>query len=343
MNDSVHHGAPPFSAPRPGAEVPGAKVADTHALPHFDLLRLAVPGLFLLVFVFFAAAAPGFLSAGNLLSVLQNNFVLLAIVALGMTMAISAGGIDLSVGTAFDFAGLAFVVLLNAGHGLPLSLAGALAAGVLAGAFNAVLIAGLRISPFLATLGTLFIGTSVQQLLSAGGQPIYLAADTRPALASARWFDVPLPLWAVAVLALAYGLLLARSRFGRQVLALGQQPLVARYAGLPVRRVAAQVFVASAFASAVAGILLASTTNGYVPLSGNAYLINAIGAVFIGTTLSPRGRVSIPGSLLGVLFLNMIGNGLLLIGWNFYWQQVATGALIFLVLAFSFVSRRHAD
>ena len=100
-----------------------------------------------------------------------------------------------------------------------------------------------------------------------------------------------------------------------------------------------QVFFASALACAVAGILLSSTVNAYVPMSGNAYLINAIGAVFIGTTLSRQGRPNIPGTLLGVLFINVIANGLLLIGWNFYWQQVATGALIFLVLAFSFTSR----
>ena len=88
--------------------------------------------------------------------------------------------------------------------------------------------------------------------------------------------------------------------------------------------------------------MLSSTVNAYVPMSGNAYLINAIGAVFMGTTLSRAGRPNVPGTLLGVLFINVIANGLLLIGWNFYWQQVATGALILLVLAFSFSSRRLA-
>ncbi|AAY37908.1 MULTISPECIES: ABC transporter permease [Pseudomonas] len=303
------------------------------------LLPAVLPLLVLIILLFFAINAPGFLSWGNLSSLVLNNFVLLAIVAIGMNWAVAAGGIDLSVGTALDFASLGFVVTLNGGHGLGAAVAVAMLAGGIAGAFNAMLIAGLRISPFLATLGTLFIGTSVQQLLSDGGQPIYIAQGALPGISAVLILGVPLPLLVVGVLAALYGLILARGRLGREILALGTQPQLAYYSGLPTRRIAMQVFFASALACAVAGILLSSTVNAYVPMSGNAYLINAIGAVFIGTTLSRQGRPNIPGTLLGVLFINVIANGLLLIGWNFYWQQVATGALIFLVLAFSFTSR----
>jgi ribose transport system permease protein len=304
------------------------------------ILPAVLPMLILTIVLFFAANAPGFLSPGNVSSLVLNNFVLLAIVAVGMTWAVAAGGIDLSVGTAVDFASLGFVMMLNGGHGLGAAIGIALLAGFTAGAFNALLIAGLRISPFLATLGTLFIGTSVQQLLSDGGQPIYIAQGVLPGISALLIFGVPLPVYLVALLAGFYGLVLARGRLGREILACGTQPQLAYYSGLPVRRIAGQVFIGSALACAVAGILLCATVNAYVPLSGNAYLINAIGAVFIGTTLSRQGRPNVPGTLLGVLFINVIANGLLLIGWNFYWQQVATGALIFLVLAFSFASRR---
>ncbi|WP_122678866.1 ABC transporter permease [Pseudomonas viridiflava] len=303
------------------------------------LLTATLPALVLIILVFFALEAPGFLSWGNLSSLILNNFVLLAIVAVGMTWAVAAGGIDLSVGTAVDFASLGFVVALNGGYGLGAAVVVALLAGGGAGAFNALLIAGLRISPFLATLGTLFIGTSVQQLLSDGGQPIYIAQGVLPGITGLVILGLPLPVWLVALLAGVYGLVLARGRLGREILAVGTQPQLAYYSGLSIRRIAVQVFVGSALACAVAGILLSSTVNAYVPMSGNAYLIIAIGAVFMGTTLSRQGRPNIVGTLLGVLFINVIANGLLLIGWNFYWQQVATGALIFLVLAFSFASR----
>ncbi|MBI6682922.1 ABC transporter permease [Pseudomonas viridiflava] len=303
------------------------------------LLTGTLPALVLIILVFFALEAPGFLSWGNLSSLILNNFVLLAIVAVGMTWAVAAGGIDLSVGTAVDFASLGFVVALNGGYGLGAAVVVALLAGGGAGAFNALLIAGLRISPFLATLGTLFIGTSVQQLLSDGGQPIYIAQGVLPGITGLVILGLPLPVWLVALLAGVYGLVLARGRLGREILAVGTQPQLAYYSGLSIRRIGVQVFVGSALACAVAGILLSSTVNAYVPMSGNAYLISAIGAVFMGTTLSRQGRPNIVGTLLGVLFINVIANGLLLIGWNFYWQQVTTGALIFLVLAFSFASR----
>jgi ribose transport system permease protein len=298
------------------------------------LLPLTLPLVFTLMVVVFALQAPGFLSVGNLQSLLLNNFVLLAIVAIGMTYAVAAGGIDLSVGTSLDFASFGFVVLLNAGHGWAFAATGALIAALLVGVVNAGLIAGLRISPFLATLGTLFIGTSAQQLLSDGGQPIYIVQGLKPELTGLT------PLLIVLGLGLLYGLALARGRLGRELLAQGTQPLLAYYSGLSVRRIVTVVALATALACGVAGVLLGSTVSAYVPLSGNAFLLNAIGAVFIGTTLSRQGRANIPGTLLGVLFINVIANGLLLIGWNFYWQQVATGVLIFAVLTFSFASRR---
>ncbi|RDS91551.1 ABC transporter permease [Pseudomonas fluorescens] len=301
------------------------------------VLPLTLPLVFTLIVVVFALQAPGFLSAGNLQSLVLNNFVLLAIVAIGMTYAVAAGGIDLSVGTALDFASFSFVVLLNGGHGWAVAATGALAAALLVGLVNAGLIAGLRISPFLATLGTLFIGTSAQQLLSDGGQPIYISQGLKPELTGLT------PLLVVVGLALFYGLALARGRLGRELLAQGTQPLLAYYSGLSVRRIVTVVALATALACGVAGVLLSSTVSAYVPLSGNAFLLNAIGAVFIGTTLSRQGRANVPGTLLGVLFINVIANGLLLIGWNFYWQQVATGVLIFIVLSFSFASRRMLE
>jgi ribose transport system permease protein len=86
----------------------------------------------------------------------------------------------------------------------------------------------------------------------------------------------------------------------------------------------------------IAGILLSSTVRSYVPLSGNAFLLDAIGATFIGTTISAERRPSVIGTLLGVALLATVKNGLLLVGWNFYWQQVGVGVLVFLILALSF-------
>ena len=307
------------------------------------LQRFALVGALAAVIVFFAIYAPGFARVDNLADVLLNNFALLAIAALGMTLALSLGAIDLSLGTSIDVASLVFV-LLSAHHVgvLPAALGG-LGAALLVGAFNGVLIARLGIAPFLATLGTLFIGQTVQQLATDGGQPVYLLNVALPplfsVLAHGTFVGLPVPLWIVIVLALAVHVTLAHSVFGRQIVALGAQPGVARYSGLPVAALGGAIFVASALIYGVVGLLLSSTVKAYVPQAGNAYLLNAIGATFIGTTLSPTRRPGVVGTLLGVLLLSLVANGLLLIGWNFYWQQVATGALIFAVLAVSFAQR----
>lgn len=326
---------PAALAPQPAA--PRRAATFLAALP-----RYAVVTAMLIVFAVFSLATPSFLTPANLASILVNNFALLAIVALAMTLAVSAGGIDLSVGTAVDFAGLTFVSLVLGGQPVPLAAVAAVACGGLVGAFNAVLIAGLGITPFLATLGTLFIGRSGQQLLTNGGNPVYLPqAGIPPAFAflgHGAVFGVPTPLVAVAAAA-ALLAAVALTRFGRAVLAIGVQSGVARYSGLRVARTLAGVYIGAALIAAVAGVLLTATVSVYVPNSGSAFLLNAIGATFIGTTLSGRGRPNVAGTLVGVLLLAVVSNGLLITGISFYWQQVATGLLILAVLALSFLNR----
>ncbi|WP_414449398.1 ABC transporter permease [Burkholderia sp. 22PA0099] len=302
--------------------------------------------VFVAICVVFSMVTPTFLSAGNLFNVLVNNVVLLAIVALGLTLVVASGGIDLSVGVAVDLASMVFVMLLGAGHGLAASIAAGLGVAVVVGLVNAVLITRLKISPFLATLGVLFIGQSTQQLATGGGQPIYLItgapAHAFDAIARSTLAQVPTPVYVLAACAVGVYLLMHRSVFGRQIVALGVQPGVARYSGIRVARQLSWVYVLGALLAGIAGILLSATVRSYVPLSGNAFLLDAIGATFIGTTLSSERRPTVIGTLLGVLMLAAMKNGLLLVGWNFYWQQVGIGVLVFVVLAASFALRRSS-
>ncbi len=311
------------------------------------LARYALVAVFVVVFAIFSAIAPAFLSGANLLSVLVNNFALLAIVAIAMTFAVAAGGIDLSVGTAIDFASFAFVSLVLAGQPIPLAILGGLVGASLVGLFNAILISGIGISPFLATLGTLFVGRSAQQLLTNGGNPVYLPPSGVPEafrfLGHGGIAGIPVPfVVAFGVIAGAY-LILSHTRFGRVVLATGIQASVVRYSGIALSRYTAATYVLVSAIAAVAGLIVTSTVTVYIPSSGNAFLLNAIGATFIGTTLDPHGRPNIPGTVLGVLLLSIVANGLLLSGLNFYWQQVATGLLIFSVLAIGFANRKAAS
>ena len=306
-------------------------------------VRVVLPIVMLALVVSFAAASPTFRTAGNLVHILVNDVTLPAITALGMTLVVCTGGIDLSVGTAADLSSLVCATILSAGGGVVPALLGGLAAAFCVGVLNAILIAGLGIAPFLATLGVLFIGESVQQLATNGGAPIYIVSDfprLLDRLAHGTVLSIPLPL---LVLCLAAGLtraLLARTAYGRRARAIGVGPLVARYSGVPVRRVLSSTYVLSAVLCGLAGLLLLGTVRSYVPLSGNAFLLDAIGAVFLGTTISQDARPNVEGTLLGVLLFGILRNGLLLIGWNFYWQQVAIGLLVLFVLAASFGARR---
>ena len=300
--------------------------------------RYGLVAALVILFVVFSLASPTFLTLANLKSVAINHFAILALVSLGMTLVVAAGGIDLSVGTSIDLAALAYIEVLAEGGPPALAVLAGLGGAAAVGVFNGVLIAGLRIPPFLATLGTLFIGQSAQQLFTNGGTPIYLiAGPPRPIFAvvdAAR-------LWLVVGGILATVLLFGASVFGRRVRALGIGPAVASYSGLPIRRDFAWVMIDAALLAGVAGIILSSSVRSYAPLSGNAYLLDAIGATFLGTTFSAHGRANVTGTLLGVLLLSIVKNGLLLVGLSFYWQQVGDGALIFAVLALSFSSRRE--
>jgi ribose transport system permease protein len=308
--------------------------------------RFALPSALLIVFALFATLAPGFLTATNLVSVLINNFVLLAIVSIAMTVVVASGGIDLSVGAAIDFASFAFVSLVLAGQSVALAALAGLAAGALVGVFNAILIAGVGISPFLATLGTLFVGRSIQQLLTNGGNPVYLPPAGVPEafrfLGHGNLFGVSVSLIVAIVVIVVAWAILSGTRFGRVVVSSGIQASVVRYSGIRLSRHVAATYVLAAFVAAVAGLIITSTVTVYIPSSGNAFLLNAIGATFIGTTLDSRGRPNVPGTVLGVLLLSIVANGLLLSGLNFYWQQVGTGLLIFLVLAIGFANRKAA-
>ena len=301
--------------------------------------RFGLPVALLALVVLFSLTSPTFLTAANLRSLALNHFAILALASLAMTLVVTSGGIDLSVGTAIDMAALGYIVILQQDGAPPLAILGALGGAALVGLFNGALIGGLGLPPFLATLGTLFIGQSVQQLATNGGVPIYLISGApRPIFAAVD----AARLWLVAFAILGVAAVLAASLFGRRLVATGVGPAVAYYSGVPVRRDLGAVMILAAFIAGVAGIVLSSSVRSYAPLSGNGYLMDAIGATFLGTTFSLWGRANVAGTLLGVLLLSVVKNGLLLTGVSFYWSQVASGAVIFLVLAVSFFNRREA-
>lgn len=296
------------------------------------------------VFFLFAVTAPSFFSFGNLSNVLSQSSVL-AIVAVGLCFVVASGGIDLSVAVSFDIGAMTAVLLLKSGAGwLPSMLIG-LAAGALVGLLNSLLVVKAKIAPFLATLGTLFIGESMEKIVTKGGEPVYF-----PGMSEAfKWLGRgSLFVWesgdgtridfkfsiviAAAVAAAAY-FLLSRTVLGRYLHAIGAQKEAAALSGVPVKRYTAYAFVLCGLICSLAGMIGSSVLTSYVPMSGRYYLMDAIGAVFIGSMLHRKGYVNVPGTLVGVLFFGILANGLNLSGIHFYWQSVVRGGVIFAILA----------
>lgn len=214
--------------------------------------------------------------------------------------------------------------------------------GAIVGLFNAGLIVGLRMSPFLATLGTFFIGSSVQRIFTNGGGPIshrQMPQSFRD-LATGDILGLPTEVVIAAVLIALYYIGLERSIWGRRVHAMGMQRSAAIVAGIPVDRILVLVFVLAAATAAVGGLAAAANIRMFTPLSGFSYLLDAIAAVFIGAALHPRGRANVLGTVAGVLFIGMVTNGLNLMGLDFNLKDALSGIILVVALALSVLQRK---
>ncbi len=292
--------------------------------------------------VFFAGANPVFLQFGNLKNIVEGSAILL-IVALGMTLILATGGIDLSVGIALDF-GAAFAIVAMKEYGVDWYAAAliGIAGGAVVGLLNAALVVGLNVSPFLATLGTFFIGSSVQRIFTNGGGPIShrrMPQEFRD-LAVGDVYGIPSEVVIAAVLFLVYFVVLERSIIGRRVHALGMQRSAARVAGLKVNKYLIMCFVAASMTAAVGGLIAAANIRMFTPLSGFSYLLDAIAAVFIGAALHKHGRPNVPGTLVAVLFLGVVANGLNLMGLNFNTKDALSGIILVSVLTLAVAQRK---
>ncbi len=293
-------------------------------------------------FAFFSLYTGSFLNPGNLLNIVEGSSILL-ILALGMTVVVALGGIDLSIGIAFDM-GAAFAIVAMKEYEIVWYLAVLIGVGggVLVGLLNAFLVVKLKVSPFLATLGTFFIGSSIQRIFTNGGGPIShrRAPMEYRNLAIGDIYGIPSEVIIAAVLLILYFVFLERSIFGKRIHAIGLQKSAALVAGIRVNKYVAIGFVLAAATCAIGGIIGSANLRMFTPLAGFSYLLDAIAAVFIGASIHPRGRPNIPGTLIGVLFLGMIANGLNLMGLDFNTKDAVSGLILVGALAVAVSQKR---
>jgi ribose transport system permease protein len=269
-----------------------------------------------------------FLSPLNLTNILVQSSIM-AVIAMGMTFVIIGGGFDLSVGSTVALAGcVAGMAMLQ--FGILAGVIAGVAAGAAIGLANGLIIAMLGVNPFITTLGTMVLVRGVVFLIT-GGAPVsgeFGLPSAFIAFGSARLFGVHYLVWVPALLLIVLSGLMHVTPYGRRIYATGGGREAAYLSGIPVTRVIASTYVWCGALAGVAGVMLAARLQSGQPTAGEFYELTAIAAVVLGGASLQGGEGTLCKSLIGVLIMIVLGNGLNLLNVDSYWQRVAVGAVI---------------
>lgn len=280
------------------------------------------------------AVSPTFRTTTNAVNILRQVSVN-GILALAMTFVIMTGGIDLTVGSLVAVVGVVTGSMLVAN---PENVAGAIIAGIvicmLFGAMNGFFIAYMGVPPFVATLAGQTIARGFAYVYS-DGKPYTLASD------GFRFIGKGMaPIVIFIVLLVLCHIVLSKMKFGRYIYAVGGNVKAAEASGVKVKGILMKTYILSAFLAGVAGIVLTSRTNSGQPAVGVGYETDAIAAAVIGGTSMTGGIGTIPGTLVGILIIGTLNNGMNLLDVSSYWQQIVKGIIILGAVCFDIVSKK---
>jgi len=278
----------------------------------------------------FGALSDVFFTERNLINILQQSSIN-SCVAIGMTMVIISGGIDLSVGPVAACSAVIAATLLVGGYPVVIAIAAGLVVGVLCGTFNGLLIAYGGLQPFIVTLGTLSMFRALA-LIYTGGNPILGVPSTFRRLFASEIGIFPVPVVVVAVLVVIGSVLLARTPLGEYIFAVGGNEEAARISGVPIARTKIAAYAISGFLAALAAIILIARLGAAEPTLGNLWELEAIAASAIGGASLMGGKGSILGTILGAIVLGAMRNGLTLLNVQAFYQLLATGIIIILAM-----------
>jgi ribose transport system permease protein len=309
---------------------------------------LAFAGLIILIIVF-SIASPSFRTAENAIGVLLATTVN-GILALGVTFVIITGGIDLSIGTVMTFAAVMTGVFITNWHlPIPVGIIGGILSGALAGLINGIVIAKMKVPPFIATLGMLYVAKGLALILS-DLHPIYFT-DTPVfrSLAMGSIIQSVIPNAnipnAVLILLISAGIgsfILTRTILGRYTFALGSNEEATRLSGVNVDAWKIGVYTLCGLFAGLGGVVIASRLNSAQPALGQGYELDAIAAVVIGGTSLAGGEGTILGTIIGAFVLSVLTNGLRILAVPQEWQTVVTGIIVILAVYLDIARRRAA-
>jgi ribose transport system permease protein len=285
--------------------------------------------------LYMSLASPPFLTGSNLFNI-TRNFTFTAIIALGMTIVIITGGIDLSVGSVLCLCSMVVAVVMHMGFNIYIGISASLLTALAVGAFNGGLIAYVGMPPFVVTLGMLSIARSLAMVASGNTTVFEFGPDHDKllALGGGTTFGVANPVVLTIVLALLTGYILRWTRFGRYIFAIGGNEQAATLTGVPVRQIKVAVYMVSSLSAGICAIIMTGWLGAVTTNLGTGMELQVIAAAVIGGANLAGGAGTAFGALIGAALIEIIRNSLGLLGVNAFWQGTFIGCAILLAVLF---------
>lgn len=313
-----------------------------------DILEFVMKGrvffALIIVIAVFTLVSPGFLNIANII-IMSKHVAIFAILGIGMTFVMISGGIDLSVGSLAGLTAMIAGGLINEGIQLPqlgiiiypntlMVIIITLLVGIVMGVINGLVITRFKVAPFIATLGMLYIARGFAGLRNNGytfpnliGKPEFGNTGFER-LGAGNFLGINYTIWIMVVFALVAFFVTTRVPFGRHVYALGGNRRASELSGVRVNRTETIVYVISGFCSAMVGLIIASQLVAAHPATGTGFELTAIAAVVLGGTSLSGGRGSIGGTIIGAFVIGVLSDGLVILGFSSFLQNVIKGVVI---------------
>lgn len=291
---------------------------------------LILLGFYVALLIVFSFLSPYFMTTRNMLAI-SSNVAFIGLMAAAGTPLIIAGGLDLSVAAVAGLTGVLIAVMYSAGIPIWIAVLLAILVAVGIGLVNGLLATGLQLNPLIVTLATMsIVGGSA--LILTGGLTKPLMIDGFNWIGAGRFFGIPVPAILMVATYIVLAIMLKNSRFGRYIYAAGGNDEASRLMGLPVYQVQIALYVVSAISGAVAGTVLAAMLGAAAPNAASPHLLTVIAAIILGGTSLQGGRGSVWGTLVAVLILGTLNNGLTLLDVSSFWQEVTRGIVLILAV-----------
>jgi ribose/xylose/arabinose/galactoside ABC-type transport system permease subunit len=326
------------STPTPSDQLADRRPQKKRSVVDFALDYGIYIALVLLV-IFFAIASPFFLTPNNLLNIGQA-VARIGILAAGVTIALIARQLDLSVGAVVGLTSVVAALLLNLGLPIGIVMVIALATATIVGVLNGLLVVNFGINSIIATLASTTVATGIAYLLSAG-QVIGVKDSDGLGLVNERPLGIPLPVIGLGILYIAAWVFLTRTRFGWHIYATGGNPSAALRAGIRVRVIDRSVLILSSLLAGVAGLLVVSRTTVGDPAYGANDVFLVLTAVLLGGIGLAGGAGHIQRTLAGVLVIGVLSNGLVLLDVQSYYQRIVQGAVLVLAVLLDAIRQKR--